>query len=184
MNAIDVQGNVFGYAQRRVVAVAQRRVTWHSRISSRLQSFLPRPVIRNCWPGQRSRITLAHTCAERRQPFAALDAGRRQSGSGVDAGVFQRHRPGMNPQKPSKLRFDSSHFVSSFDDHKFNPGLLSLEQRFGETIINDLKARGHKVDARRDFSPTVAPTIILFDPRTKLIQAGADPRRGRYAMGW
>ena len=92
---------------------------------------------------------------------------------------------GMNPQEAVEAaRFDSQHFVSSFDDHKFNPGLLVMEQRFGETIFADLKARGHKIEVRPDFSPTAAPTIIIFDPRTKLIQAGADVRRGRYAIGW
>ncbi len=29
-----------------------------------------------------------------------------------------------------------------------------------------------------------APTVIVFDPRTGVASAGADPRRGRYAVAW
>jgi gamma-glutamyltranspeptidase len=54
----------------------------------------------------------------------------------------------------------------------------------GDALIEEMKRRGHKVEVNADFAPTSAPTIILFDPKTKLIQAGADARRGRYAMGW
>ena len=92
---------------------------------------------------------------------------------------------GMNPQEAVEAaRFETQHFVSSFDDHKFNPGSLSLEKRFGEATAEALKKRGHKLEIKDDFSPTSAPTIILYDPVRKLIQAGADVRRGRYAIGW
>jgi len=47
-----------------------------------------------------------------------------------------------------------------------------------------MKRRGHKLALIENFAPTSAPTIIIYDPKTKLIQAGADARCGRYAMGW
>ena len=76
------------------------------------------------------------------------------------------------------------HFVSSFSDHRFNPGALSIEKRFGAAVAEELKKRGHKLEIGDDFNPSAAPTIILYDPPSKLIQAGADVRRGRYAIGW
>jgi gamma-glutamyltranspeptidase/glutathione hydrolase len=92
---------------------------------------------------------------------------------------------GMNPQEAVEAaRFETEHFVSSFADHKFNPGSLNLEKRFGPDAIEAMKARGHKVDVRPDFAPSAAPTIVIFDSKSRLIQAGADVRRGRYAIGW
>jgi gamma-glutamyltranspeptidase len=54
----------------------------------------------------------------------------------------------------------------------------------GEALAAEMKRRGHKVEVSDDFTPSAAPTIVIFDPQTRLIQAGADVRRGRYAMGW
>jgi gamma-glutamyltranspeptidase/glutathione hydrolase len=91
----------------------------------------------------------------------------------------------MNPQEAVEAaRFDTAHFVSSFADHKFSPGSLTLEKRFGEQTIDEMKKRGHKVDVIENFAPTSAPTIVIYDPKRGLIQAGSDVRRGRYAMGW
>jgi gamma-glutamyltranspeptidase / glutathione hydrolase len=92
---------------------------------------------------------------------------------------------GMNPQEAVEApRFETSHLVSSFDDHKFNPGGLQVESRINRTVIEELRSRGHKIDLRGDFGTGAAPTIILYDPQRKVIQAGADVRRGRYAIGW
>lgn len=92
---------------------------------------------------------------------------------------------GMNPQQAVEAaRFETRHYVSSFSDHTFSPGSLTLEKRMGEALAAEMKRRGHKVEISDDFAPSAAPTIVIFDPKTKLIQAGADARRGRYAMGW
>ena len=42
-------------------------------------------------------------------------------------------------------RFDTQHYISSFDDHEFLPGTLNIESRVDEKTIENLKARGHKV---------------------------------------
>jgi gamma-glutamyltranspeptidase/glutathione hydrolase len=188
VNVIDAQGNVFSATPSGAWLPCFIAGDTGIPISSRMQSFLLTPGHPNeLQPGKRPRITLSPTLVLKDgQPFAALST---PGGDNQDQALMQVLLNvlefGMNPQEAVEAaRFDSAHFVSSFDDHKFNPGLLSLEQRFGETVINDLKARGHKVVVKPDFSPTAAPTIVLFDPRTKLIQAGADVRRGRYAIGW
>lgn len=188
VNVIDAQGNVFSATPSGAWLPCFIAGDTGIPISSRLQSFLLTPGHPNeLQPGKRPRITLSPTLVLKDgQPFAALST---PGGDNQDQALLQTLLNviefGMNPQEAVEAaRFDSQHFVSSFDDHKFNPGLLVLEQRFGEAVINDLKARGHKVDVKPDFSPTAAPTIVIFDPRTKLIQAGADVRRGRYAIGW
>jgi gamma-glutamyltranspeptidase / glutathione hydrolase len=188
VNVIDAQGNVFSATPSGAWLPCFIAGDTGIPISSRLQSFLLTPGHPNeLQPGKRPRITLSPTLVMKDgQPFAALST---PGGDNQDQALLQTLLNviefGMNPQEAVEAaRFDSAHFVSSFDDHKFNPGLLSLEQRFGDAVINDLKARGHKIDVKPDFSPTSAPTIVIFDPRTKLIQAGADVRRGRYAIGW
>jgi gamma-glutamyltranspeptidase len=61
---------------------------------------------------------------------------------------------------------------------------LTLEERFGQNLAEEMRKRGHKVEVRENYNPTAAPTIVIYDPLTKVIQAGADVRRGRYAIGW
>jgi gamma-glutamyltranspeptidase/glutathione hydrolase len=157
-------------------------------ISSRMQSFLLTPNHPNeLKPGKRPRITLSPTVVLKDgQPFAALSTpGGDNQDQALTQALLNVIEFGMNPQEAVEAaRFETAHFVSSFADHKFNPGSLSLEKRFGPQVIEEMKRRGHKVDVNENFAPTSAPTIILFDPKTRLIQAGADARRGRYAMGW
>ena len=188
VNVIDAQGNVFSATPSGAWLPCFVAGDTGIPISSRLQSFLLTPGHPNeLQPGKRPRITLSPTLVMKDgQPFAALSTpGGDNQDQALMQVLFNVIEFGMNPQEAVEAaRFDSAHFVSSFEDHKFNPGLLQIEQRFGDAVINDLKARGHKIEVKPDFSPTAAPTIIIFDSRTKLIQAGADPRRGRYAMGW
>jgi len=91
----------------------------------------------------------------------------------------------MNPQEAVEAaRFDTQHYVSSFDDHEFLPGSLNVESRIAEKTIEDLKARGHKVNVQSAWGTLSSPTVIIFNPRTGVSSAGADPRRGRYAVAW
>ena len=91
----------------------------------------------------------------------------------------------MNPQEADEgARFDTQHYVSSFDDHEFLPGSLNVESRIAEKTIAELKSRGHKVKVQSDWGTLSAPTVIVYNPQTGVSSAGADPRRGRYAVAW
>jgi gamma-glutamyltranspeptidase / glutathione hydrolase len=91
----------------------------------------------------------------------------------------------MNPQEAVEApRFDTQHYVSSFDDHEFLPGSLNIESRFSEKTIDELKHRGHKVKVQSAWGTLSSPTVIIFNPQTRVSSAGADPRRGRYAVAW
>ncbi|HSQ20571.1 MAG TPA: gamma-glutamyltransferase, partial [Blastocatellia bacterium] len=81
-------------------------------------------------------------------------------------------------------RFQTLHLVSSFDDHRFNPGVLNLEDRITVEVRSDLVSRGHKVEVQSAWGNPSAPTVIKFNTESGVIEAGADPRRGRYAIAW
>ena len=81
-------------------------------------------------------------------------------------------------------RFQTLHLVSSFDDHRFNPGVLNLEDRITKQVQDDLASRGHKIDMQTAWGNPSAPTVIRFNSDSGVIEAGADPRRGRYAIAW
>ncbi|MGH9840442.1 MAG: gamma-glutamyltransferase family protein [Blastocatellia bacterium] len=188
VNVIDAAGNVFSATPSGAWLPSFIAGSTGIPISSRMQSFLLTPGHPNeLKPGKRPRITLSPTLVMKDgQPFAALST---PGGDNQDQALMQvllnviEFR--MNPQEAVEAaRFETEHFVSSFADHKFNPGSLNLEKRFGQSLIDAMKARGHKVEVKPDFAPSAAPTIVIFDPKTRLIQAGADVRRGRYAIGW
>ena len=188
VNVIDAAGNVFSATPSGAWLPSFIAGDTGIPISSRMQSFLLTPNHPNeLKPGKRPRITLSPTLVLKDgQPFAALSTpgGDNQDQALLQA-LFNVIEFGMNPQEAVEAaRFETAHFVSSFADHSFNPGSLSLEKRFGDQVAEEMKRRGHKVTMNDNFAPTSAPTIVIYDPKTKLIQAGADARRGRYAMGW
>ncbi len=188
VNVIDAAGNVFSATPSGAWLPSFIAGDTGIPISSRMQSFLLTPGHPNeLKPGKRPRITLSPTLVMKDgQPFAALST---PGGDNQDQALMQVLLNviefGMNPQEAVEAaRFETAHFVSSFADHKFYPGSLSVENRFGEQLVEEMKKRGHKVEVRPDFAPSAAPTIVIFDPKSRLIQAGADVRRGRYAIGW
>jgi gamma-glutamyltranspeptidase/glutathione hydrolase len=188
VNVIDAQGNVFSATPSGAWLPSFIAGDTGIPISSRMQSFLLTPNHPNeLKPGKRPRITLTPTLVMKDgHPFAALST---PGGDNQDQALLQVLLNviefGMNPQEAVEApRFETWHLVSSFDDHRFNPGVLQIEGRIKPGVIEDLKARGHKVEVKGDYGSGSAPTIIIYDPLSKLIQGGADVRRGRYAIGW
>jgi gamma-glutamyltranspeptidase len=62
--------------------------------------------------------------------------------------------------------------------------MLNLEDRIAKEVSNDLASRGHKVESQTSWGNPSAPTVIRFNSDSGVIEAGADPRRGRYAIAW
>jgi gamma-glutamyltranspeptidase / glutathione hydrolase len=82
-------------------------------------------------------------------------------------------------------RFASYSYPSSFAPYDYYPGRLNLEGRFSEEVASDLASRGHKIERWRDFEWLAgAVCAILVDPKRGTLEAGADPRRAAYALGW
>lgn len=82
-------------------------------------------------------------------------------------------------------RFASYSYPSSFAPYDYYPGRLNLEGRIPEEVTADLARRGHKVERWPDWIWLAgAVCAIRSTPGRGVMEAGADPRRAAYAMGW
>jgi gamma-glutamyltranspeptidase/glutathione hydrolase len=188
VNVIDKDGNLFSATPSGAWLPAVVAGDTGVLMGQRLQSALTDPNSPNVVaPGKRPRITLTPTLVLREgQPFMILST---PGGDNQDQALVQVLLNivefGMNPQEAVEAaRFDTQHYVSSFDDHEFLAGSLNLESRIDEKVISALKARGHRVNVQSAWGTLSSPTVIVYDPKTGVSSAGADPRRGRYAVGW
>ena len=188
VNVIDKDGNLFSAtpsgAWLPAVVAGDTGVLMGQRLQSALTDANSPNVVA---PGKRPRITLTPTLVIKDgQPIMVLST---PGGDNQDQALLQVLLNiiefGMNPQEAVEApRFDTQHYISSFDDHEFLPGSLNIESRVDEKTIENLKARGHKVKVQTAFGTLSAPTVIVYDARTGVSSGGADPRRGRYAVAW
>jgi len=188
VNVIDKDGNLFSATPSGAWLPAVVAGDTGVLMGQRLQSALTDPNSPNVVaPGKRPRITLTPTLVMRNgEPFMVLST---PGGDNQDQALLQVMLNiiefGMNPQEAVEgPRFDTQHYVSSFDDHEFLPGSLNVESRISEKTIAELKARGHKVKVQSDWGTLSAPTVIVYNTLTGVSSGGADPRRGRYAVAW
>lgn len=188
VNVIDKDGNLFSATPSGAWLPAVVAGDTGVLMGQRLQSALTDPHSPNVIaPGKRPRITLTPTVVLRNgEPLMVLST---PGGDNQDQALLQVLLNiiefGMNPQEAVEApRFDTQHYVSSFDDHEFLPGSLNVESRVGENTIAELKSRGHKVKVQSDWGTLSAPTVVLYNPQTGVSSGGADPRRGRYAVAW
>ncbi|HVG18269.1 MAG TPA: gamma-glutamyltransferase family protein [Blastocatellia bacterium] len=188
VNVIDKDGNLFSATPSGAWLPAVVAGDTGVLLGQRMQSFLLEEGHPNMLePGKRPRITLTPTLVLKDgKPFLVLSTpgGDNQDQSLIQV-LLNIIEFGMNVQEAVEApRFQTLHLVSSFDDHRFNPGVLNLEDRIAKQVASDLASRGHKVEAQSAWSNPSAPTVIMFRADTGVIEAGADPRRGRYAIAW
>jgi gamma-glutamyltranspeptidase/glutathione hydrolase len=188
VNALDKDGNMFSATPSGAWLPAVVAGDTGVLMGQRLQSALTDPNSPNVVaPGKRPRITLTPTLVLKDgEPFMVLST---PGGDNQDQALLQVLLNivefGMNPQEAVEApRFDTQHYVSSFDDHEFLPGSLNVESRVGLKTIEELGQRGHKVKVQGDWGTLSSPTVITYDPKTGVVAAGADPRRSRYAVAW
>ncbi|MDT7604958.1 MAG: gamma-glutamyltranspeptidase / glutathione hydrolase [Acidobacteriota bacterium] len=188
VNVIDRDGNLFSAtpsgAWLPALVAGDTGVLMGQRLqSAMLDANSPNVVA----PGKRPRITLTPTIVLRNgEPYMVLST---PGGDNQDQALLQVFLNivefGMNPQEAVEApRFDTQHLVSSFDDHAFLPGSLNVESRVSDSTIKQLEARGHRVKVQSAWGTLSSPTVIVYDTRTGVSSAGADPRRGRYAIAW
>jgi gamma-glutamyltranspeptidase/glutathione hydrolase len=188
VNVIDKDGNLFSATPSGAWLPAVVAGDTGVLLGQRMQSFLLEEGHPNVLqPGKRPRVTLTPTLVLKDgKPFMVMSTpgGDNQDQTLVQV-LLNIIEFGMSVQEAVEApRFQTLHFVSSFDDHRFNPGLLNLEDRISKEVRDDLSARGHKVEVQQPFGNPSAPTVIRFYSETGVIEAGADPRRGRYAVAW
>ena len=188
VNVIDKDGNMFSATPSGAWLPAVVAGDTGVLMGQRLQSSLTDPNSPNVVaPGKRPRITLTPTLVLKGgEPFMVLST---PGGDNQDQALLQVLLNivefGMNPQEAVEApRFDTQHYVSSFDDHEFLPGSLNIESRVSLKTIQELSEKGHKVKMQTDWGTLSSPTVILYNPKNGVAAAGADPRRSRYAVAW
>jgi gamma-glutamyltranspeptidase/glutathione hydrolase len=188
VNVIDKDGNLFSAtpsgAWLPAVVAGDTGVLMGQRLQSALIDESSPNVVA---PGKRPRITLTPTLVLKAgDPYMVLST---PGGDNQDQALLQVLLNiiefGMSPQEAVEApRFDTQHYVSSFDDHEFLAGSLNIESRFEEKTIGALKERGHKVKIQTAWGTLSSPTVIVYNALTGVSAGGADPRRGRYAVAW
>jgi len=188
VNVVDKDGNLFSAtpsgAWLPAVVAGDTGVLMGQRLQSALTDANSPNVVA---PGKRPRITLTPTLVLKGgEPFMVLST---PGGDNQDQALLQVLLNivefEMNPQEAVEApRFDTQHYVSSFDDHEFLPGSLNIESRVSLKTIQELSSKGHKVKVQSEWGTLSAPTVIVFDKRNGVASAGADPRRSRYAVAW
>ena len=188
VNVIDRDGNLFSATPSGAWLPAVVAGDTGVLMGQRLQSSLTDPNSPNVVaPGKRPRITLTPTLVLKGgQPFMVLST---PGGDNQDQALLQVLLNiiefGMNPQEAVEApRFDTQHYVSSFDDHEFLPGSLNVESRVNLKTIQALSDKGHKVRVQGEWGTLSAPTVVIYDPKNGVASAGADTRRSRYAVAW
>ena len=188
VNVVDKDGNLFSATPSGAWLPAVVAGDTGVLMGQRLQSSLTDPNSPNVVaPGKRPRITLTPTLVLKGgEPFMVLST---PGGDNQDQALLQVLLNviefGMNPQEAVEApRFDTQHYVSSFDDHEFMPGSLNVESRVSLKTIKELSDKGHKVKVQGEWGTLSAPTVIIYDPSNGVASAGADPRRSRYAVAW
>ena len=185
VNVVDRKGNVFSATPSGAWLPSVIAGDTGIPFSSRMQSFVLTPGHPNqVAPGKRPRVTLSPTIVLRDgKPFLALST---PGGDNQDQALLQVLLNivefGMSPQDAVEApRFQSEHFFSSFGNHEFSPGRLSLEGRISKDTADKLAALGHHVNVTGDWSNSSAPTVIKISDG--VLDGGADPRRSRFIFG-
>ncbi|HUC11088.1 MAG TPA: gamma-glutamyltransferase family protein [Stellaceae bacterium] len=139
-------------------------------------------------PGKRPRLTpnpaLAIQGGDRFMPFGT-PGGDVQTQAMLQV-LLNRFVFGQDLQTAIESpRFASYSYPSSFAPFDYHPGRLAIEARIPEPVIAELARRGHEIQRWPEWIWTAgAVCAIDVDRRRGLIEAGADPRRAAYALGW
>jgi gamma-glutamyltranspeptidase/glutathione hydrolase len=155
-------------------------------LNSRAQMFWLEPGLpTSLEPGKRPRTTLT--------PSLALKDGLPQMVFGTPGGDQQdqwqlafflryAHHP-MNLQEAIDAPlFHSTHFPSSFFPRSREPGMIMAETSFGKGVLDDLRARGHRITEAEPWT-VGRMTAARRDP-DGLLRAAATPRLMQaYAVG-
>lgn len=82
-------------------------------------------------------------------------------------------------------RFRSLHGPAPQFPQEILAGQARAEPRIAPETIKALEAMGHKIRTEPDWAePSGGAVIVMRDPKTGALFAGADPRRSCYAIGW
>ena len=135
-------------------------------------------------PGKRPRTTLTPSLALRGgQPYLAFGTPGGDQQDQWTLAFFLNHVVfGMNLQEAiDSPAFHTRHFPSSFYPRQAAPGEIDVERRAGPAVIEELRARGHRVTVR---APWSLGRVSAVARDGGLLYAAANPRGMQgYAIG-
>ncbi|MBI3326091.1 MAG: gamma-glutamyltransferase family protein [Nitrospinae bacterium] len=139
-------------------------------------------------PGKRPRLTPAPALVLRDgEPVMALGG---YGGDHIPQGTLQVLLNvvefGLDPQEAvEEPRFYSYSFPNSGYPYGYQPGLMRAEGRISPEVLDALRRRGHRVERLPDWwEGSCLYGVIIRNPRTGVLQGGADPRGEAYAVGY
>jgi gamma-glutamyltranspeptidase / glutathione hydrolase len=139
-------------------------------------------------PGKRPRLTPS--------PALAMRDGKLSLPFGTPGGDVQAQAMlqvflnmevwGMEAQDAIEApRFSTFSFPNSFEPHGYEKNILRMEGRMDESVMNEMDARGHKVERWPDMTWKAGSVCaIQSDLETGIMTGGADARRASRVMGW
>ncbi len=154
-------------------------------LGSRAQMFALTPGFASSLaPGRRPRTTLSPSLVLRGgEPYLAFGTPGGDQQDQWTLGFFLNHVVfGMNLQEAIDApAFHTDHFPSSFYPRGASPASLTIEDRYGEAVISDLRGRGHDVTVSGPWSLGRISAVARNDG---LLYAGANARGMQgYAAG-
>jgi gamma-glutamyltranspeptidase/glutathione hydrolase len=136
-------------------------------------------------PKKRPRTTLSPTLALRDgQPYIAFGTPGGDQQDQWSLLFFLSHvHFGLNLQEAIDApMFHMNHFPSSFYPRQAQPKAVEIEAGFGESTLSELRARGHEVNVRDDW--TLGRLSAAAREPDGVLKAGANPRGAQgYAVG-
>ena len=145
-----------------------------------LEEGLPASLV----PGKRPRTTLSPTIALRDgEPYLAFGTPGGDQQDQWSLHVFLNHVHGGLDLQASidGPNFHTDHFPASFYPRQVELRSLSIEERFGRDVLDDLRDRGHDVEAAGGWS---LGRVSAVGRENGALKAGASPRGMQgYAVG-
>jgi gamma-glutamyltranspeptidase/glutathione hydrolase len=157
-------------------------------MSQRMQSFVldraegPFNVLE---PGKRPRVTLTPSLALKDgQPYLSFSV---QGGDGQEQNLLQFFLNvvefGMTVQQAVEAaNFNSYQMRSSFDDHKSEPGRITLNEGMPSWVRDELRRMGYRLDFERLTSGPI--NAIFFDWKNGSIWGGSSNHGEDYGIAW
>ena len=157
-------------------------------MSQRMQSFVldraegPFNVLE---PGKRPRVTLTPSLALKDgRPYLSFSV---QGGDGQDQNLLQFFLNvvefGMTVQQAVEAaNFNSYQMRSSFDDHKSEPGRITLNEGMPSWVRDELRRMGYRLDFARLTSGPI--NAIFFDWKNGSMWGGSSNHGEDYGIAW
>ena len=181
VDAVDAQGNLASFTPSGAwISSAEVIPALGFPLSTRMMTFYLGPADHPnvIAPRKRPRTTLTPSLAFRAgKPWMAFGTmGGDNQGQWLLQFYLCRAAFGMSiPEAIEAPRLSSEHTPGFFAPHASAPNRVRIEARFGETVLDELRRRGHDLDVAPDWTEGFV-SCAQRDEKTGLIEAGCDPR--------